>query len=284
MKKCKHFFAVFALLFFSLLCFADPEIVQAENPQIVKLKTNKTYTSYDITGDKKKDTIRINIYKHREYDYYDALSVVINGKTAYSFKNQFFYGDEVKIKLYTLKNGKPFLYLYAPANNYDGPVCGVFQYKNGKLKEIINFQTFFGEYGAHQTGDVIAIKGNTITTRYYVMSFVLGPCYVRYSYTYKNGTLVRTSNITNFEKLYSYGRLTKTFYANKNLTAYTSVSAGKKAFTVKRGGAVLVDKCYCNGKSMLVRVKYKGKYGWIKAAKGYPGESNKQFSNVMYAG
>lgn len=133
-------------------------------------------------------------------------------------------------------------------------------------------------------GDVISISGNTITTRYYVMSYVLGSCYIKYNYKYKDGTLKRTSNTTNFEKIYSYGRPTKTFYANKTLTAYTTVGASKKAFTVKKGAAVMVDKCHCNGTKMLVRIRYKGKYGWIKAMRGYQGENNKQFSNVTYAG
>lgn len=265
-----------------------PQTVLAANPQTVNLKTNKTYKSYDITGDKKKDTIRVDILKHSGYDYYDSLSVKINGKTAYSFKNKYFYANngytEVSVKLYTLKNKKPFLYLYAQADNGDGAVCGVFQYKGGKLKQIINFQTLFKSYGGHNLGEVVSIKGNTITTRFYVMSYVLGPCYVQYKYTYKNGTLKRTSAITNFEKIYSYGKPTTTFYANKALTAYTSAKSSNKAFTIKRGEAVKVDKCYMSGGKMRVRIEYKGKYGWIKAVKGYPGETNKQFSNVTYAG
>ncbi|WP_373219426.1 hypothetical protein [Ruminococcus sp. 5_1_39BFAA] len=287
MKKNK-LYMILVLMFFSVLFIGNPHSVKAANPQVVKLKTNKTYKKYDITGDRKNDTLKIKISKHSTYGYYNSLAVVINGKTAYSFNNKYFYANspynEVDIRLYTLKNGKPFLFLYAQAENGDGPVCGVFQYKSGKLKQIINFQTLFQGYGSHLSGDVISINGNKITTEYYIMSYVLGPCSVKYNYTYKNGTLKRTSNVTKFDGIYSYGKDTRIFYANKKLTAYTATNAKTKAFTVKKGTAVQVDKCYCNGKSMLVRVKYKGKYGWIKAAKGYPGESNKQFSNVTYAG
>lgn len=286
MKKHNYFYQFLFVLAFAVILLVYPHKVQA-NPQIVKLRTNKTYKSYDITGDKKKDTIKVKIHKNSRYDYYDSLTVTVNGKNAYSFKNQFFYAgpyDNVDIILYTLKNGKPFLYLYAQADNGDGPVCGVFQYKSGKLKEIINFQTFFKDYGIHQSGEVVTINGNSITVRYYVMSFALGPCYVTYNYLYKNGTLCRTSNTANFEKIYSYGKITNTFISNKMITAYTSVSAKRKAFTMKKGAIVQVDKCYCNGKSFLIRVKYKGKYGWIKAQKGYLDEKNRQFSNVTYAG
>lgn len=284
MKKQKGFKLVLLVLFWiSGIILWHPQNVSAANPQMVKLKTNKTYKSYDITGDKKKDTIKINIPpKKSKYDDYASLSVIINGKVAYSFKNQWFTG--ACARLYTLKNGKPFLYLYASGANGDGPVCAVFQYKNNKLSKIINFQTLFKGYGYHLYGDVMSISGNTITTEYRLSTYVLGYCTVRYKYSYKDGTLKRTSSTANFHETYSRGKKTRTFYANKNLTAYTSTKATKKAFTIKRGAAVQVDKCYCLSGKMLVRVKYKGKYGWLKAAKGYSGESNKQFSNVIYAG
>lgn len=128
------------------------------------------------------------------------------------------------------------------------------------------------------------MKGNCITIRYYVMSFVLGPTYVKYDYIYKNGSLCRKSNTVNIEKVYAGGKITKVFIVNKKLTTYKSVSGNTKAYTLKKGKAVLVDKCYCNGKSLWVRLKYKGKYGWLKAVNGYKGENNKQFSNVTYAG
>lgn len=285
MKKQKEFKLVLLVLFWiSGIILWYPQDVSAANPQSVELKPNKTYTAYDITGDKKKDTIKIKITKDSYSDGNSALSVIINGKVAYSFKNQFFYGT--CIRLYTLKNGKPFLYLYASDSNGDGPVCAVFQYKNRKLSKIINFNSLFKGYGTHLYGNVISISGNTITTEYYISSYVLGYCTVRYKYSYKDGTLKRTSSTANFSETYSYGKKTKTFYANKNLTAYTSTRATKKAFTVKRREAVQVDKCYCSGGKMLVRIKYKGKYGWLKAIKGktWPKEIDKQFSNVAYAG
>lgn len=288
MKNYKKMYLIFALLMFSILFVVYPKTVEAANPRIVKLKTGTTYRSYDITGDKRNDTITVRTYNNSTYGYCESLKVFINGKTAYSFSNDFFYDGEyggVEIRLYTLKNGKPFLYLYAQADNYDGPVCSVFQYKEGKLKKVIDFQTFFGEYGAHQYGDVVSVKDNTMTVKYYVMSFVVGPCYIKYNYTYENGTLKRTSNVGNFDKFYySYGKEKKIFYANKSQTAYTSPNEKSRAFTVKKGDAVYIDKCYCNGKKMLVRVRYKGKIGWIRAAEEYPGEKNKQFSNVTYAG
>jgi hypothetical protein len=278
-KKHSLLTALFFLLLFGIY-LGHPKNVLAANPSQVTLKVNTTYKSYDITGDKKKDTILIRVSKKdSRSDVYNSLSVIVNNKTVYSFKNTWFY--DVYIKLYTLTNGKTFLYLYAIENNWDGPVCGIFQYKSGKLSQVVNFQTLFKKYGIHNYGNVTSIKGNTLTTKYYSMSWVLGPCYMSYTYTYKNGTLQRTSAVTTFSTIYSYGKNTRTFYANRTLVVYSTVNTTKRAFSVPKGAAVTVDKCYMAGGNMYVRVKYKGKYGWLKACTSY---SQQQFSNATYAG
>ena len=45
---------------------------EAKNPSMVELKAGKTYKSYDITGDKKKDTVKISIPKD-QYDRYGTV-------------------------------------------------------------------------------------------------------------------------------------------------------------------------------------------------------------------
>lgn len=126
MKKKRIIFSILLLFIIVGATFAlKPRTVQAANPTVVTLRTNKTYTSYDITGDKKKDKILVKIKKNSRYDYYDSLYVNINGKTLYQFTDEFFYAGEyenVDIKIYTLKNGVPFLYLAAYADNGDGPL------------------------------------------------------------------------------------------------------------------------------------------------------------------
>lgn len=283
MKKRTRF-PVLLLLFTVMTCiFSLPCVAHAAKASAVTLKADKTYKNYDITGDQKKDTIKIKTGKHVSYDWKDKLSVIINGKTCYKFTNQYFEGEPT-IRLYTMTNGKKFLYLDAQSTNGDGPVCAVFQYKSGKLKKVIDFHKLFEGYGSHLRGSVQKVKGNTLYTEYYVMSWSTGPSTIKVNYTYKNGTLKRTGNTYQYKENYSYGKKTTTFYANKSLAATTGANSSKKAFTVKKGGKVTVSKCYSNGKKMLIQVKYKGKYGWIKALNGYPGYGNGQFSNVTYAG
>ena len=67
-----------------------------------------------------------------------------------------------------------------------------------------------------------------------------------------------TANTTNTVKQNKY-------IASKNLTAYTSVSGTKKAFTVKKNSYVNIYALYQNGNKKYIKVKNSaGKYGYIK--------------------
>ena len=103
----------------------------------VILKANRTYAAYDVTGDGMKDKIRIRAANQTDDEAYTSLTVSVNGKTAYRLKNTRFYN--VIANIYTLKNGQPFLYLYAPADNGDGPVCALLKYTNGKFRKALDF-------------------------------------------------------------------------------------------------------------------------------------------------
>jgi hypothetical protein len=213
------------------------------------------------------------------------MSIIVNNKTVYSFKKESFETNAVSAKLYTLTNGKSFLDLHIAGWGRDCLVSGIFQYKNGKLSQVVNFKTLFNKYGTYNDGTVISVKGNTITTEYSLMSWALGYCSLNYTYAYKNGTLQRTSAVSNIYTLYSSKKNTTTYYANRTLVTYSAVNTTKKAFSIPKGAAVTVDKCFMGGGNMYIRVKYKGKYGWLKAGTSpYTTNCKKQFSNVVYAG
>ena len=110
----------------------------------VILKANRTYTAYDVTDDGTKDKIRIRAANQTDDETYTSLTVSVNGKTAYRLKNTRFYN--VIANIYTLKNGQPFLYLYAPADNGDGPVCALLKYTNGKFRKALDFTEIMAGY------------------------------------------------------------------------------------------------------------------------------------------
>lgn len=277
MNGKKLFAAFFTLAFLFGAALLRPDAVQAANPTEANLQANRTYSSYDITGDRKNDKIKIksNPGSH-------SVSVVVNGKTVYSAHPKYF--EDVTAKLYTLKNGKPFLYLFAWDITDSSDVNGVFQYKSGKLKQVINFNTFFAKYGNHQSGQILGVDGNTLHTRFFLMSWSTGVSNINVDYKYKSGSLKRTSNTFIYEGLHTLDGNASTFKAGKVIKAYTSVKSVKKAFTIPKNARVAVTKCYNNGKTMMIQVKYKGKYGWIKPQTVYANQSSRQFANAFYAG
>lgn len=281
MKKKTNFMLMTLLLFFAGAFLGSVQKVQAANPTQVTLKSNRVYSTYDITGDGRADRICIKTSKDTSGNWINKTSVIINGKNFASYSGGAY---EVTAKLYTLQNKKPFLYLYACADNYDGPVCGIFQYRSGRLKQIINCQTVFKGYGAHLYGDVVKIKNNTMSVKFFVMSWTVGPSYYTLNYVYKDGTLKRASSkVASIEmsglKYRGYTYVT----ASYDMKVYTGTDTQKKAFTLKKGQKVKFTGAYIkSGKHLLQIQTQSGKKGWIKCSSSYLGGA--PFVEVMYAG
>ena len=100
--KCLIFLTVIMLMI-------SGKDVKASNPTEVTLEVDRTYSSYDLTGNGKKDEIEIKTEKN-DYGYLNKVFVVINGKRKASFTHET-VGDGlfVSAKLFTLKNKKSFL-------------------------------------------------------------------------------------------------------------------------------------------------------------------------------
>lgn len=214
-------------------------------------------------------------------NYATGLRVTVNGTNVYSFSRDYYYN--VEATLYTLKNGKPFLYLYAQADNGDGPVCGVFQYRKGALKQVINFQTFY-KYGSHRSGRVKSVSGNKMKVTFFAMSYAMASVDIDLQYKYKSGTLKlvsRTGTATSYS-MRRNGWLT----ARQKIAAYKSATSGKKVFNISKGARVKVTNCYINGSNIRFKVKClsNGKTGWIKSPKKFLSGGKGLFKEAWYAG
>ena len=91
---------------------------EAKNPSMVELKAGKIYKSYDITGDKKKDTVKISIPKD-QYDRYGTVKITVNKKTTKITRTWTSYA--IHTRLITLKNGKAYLWIQGETDNEDDP-------------------------------------------------------------------------------------------------------------------------------------------------------------------
>lgn len=274
-KKLWKTFVTLAM--FCLFCCLITLTSSAANPKRVTLKPGTTYTKYDITGDGKADTIQISTTKDA-YDVYTGFSLKINGKSAFTVRNDHFYSTD--IKLYTLQNKKAFVYLYLEADNSDGPACGLFKYSNGRLKQVVNFQNFF-KYGMHNCGKVTSVSKNTLKVELYSMSWAFGPTTLKYTFKYKNGTLVPASRIG---KVSVNAIGSKYGTAKQSIQLYRTATSNRKKLKITAGQRFKITDCYVKGSNIRFKVKLSnGKTGWLKSPKKY--FSNGPFiSESFYAG
>lgn len=271
------------LIMFMGFCLFAPMAAKAANPTEAVLEPNKLYKNYDLTGNGKKDKIKIKTSKD---NYYKTVSIIINGKRRAVYKDV----NDITVKLYTLKNGKPFLYLWLVEEDWEGPVCGIFQYKSGKLKQVVNCRNFFVpkngyEYGYSVHGSDIKAKGNTMTVDFWLMSKTVGGMSCRYRFAYKNGTLKRTSGQTSSVKV-NAAESTGILTAAKNIKVYTTPTGKKVRYTLKAGKRIKVIGAYVKSGKFSLKVKNlsTGKTGWIKCLKEWPSDSRPPFREVIYSG
>lgn len=260
-------FIVFLFCFFIM----PVKTAEAANPTEVTLEPNKVYTTYDVTGDRKNDIVRIKT----ENDLYgiNKVSMLINNKTFVISKDVCLY---INAKIYTLKNGKPFIYLFLEYDNETGPVCGIFQYKSGKLKQVVNCLEFFGksgQYGYDVSGAVERVKGNKITIKFGIMSYTLGYSKYLCEFVYKSGTLKRVSSQVSITP--PIGTLT----TQKNIKVYMKPTGKKAAYTLKAGKRVKVTGVYVKSGKFSIRINDVStrKTGWIKCLKKHPSDGKPLF-------
>lgn len=283
MRKRSSFISVF-IMFLALgfvLVFSRPVKAAANG---ITLKANRTYTVYDITGDGVKDKIRIKtVVDDSDDEVYKTLAVTVNGKTAFRLKDTRFY--YVNAKIYTLKSGQPFLYLYTPAENGDGPVCALLKYSNGKFRKVLDFTTLMGNYGSHQIGEVVSINGNKIVITESVVSYSLGINALNFTYKYSNGKMVPASRYGAYKAIYSNGQKTRYFTVNNKLSAYSRPGSTTVSKVLETGTLVRIIKCAIINGKMYIQLEGDGGISWINALETPPiDDSEKQFMEVTYAG
>ncbi|MGO4946783.1 hypothetical protein ACTQ50_10360 [Blautia sp. Sow4_E7] len=278
------------LLLLGMMVISVFSVSAASNPKSVNLRVGSNrknvYKSYDITGDHQPDQINIAVGYGNKIDkkdsngYYNNIFVSINDKTQI-LETGYFYS--ARAKLYTLSNGKPYLFLETLSDNDYHEISGLFSYNRSKKKieTAIDFTSLFNGYAGRSAGTIVKMSGNKITVRYGMMSYSLGGCSIDYNYTYKNDKLVRTSYYGKLISISKRQGKPNVLIAKRKLVAYTVPGTKKKAFTIKKGGSVKIMQVWKKTTSLYIKVKYESKYGWIKAA-GI--NTSQQFSNVVYAG
>lgn len=269
--------AVFLLAIGIFAAMPSPAEAKAANNT---LEVNKTYTQYDVTGDKKADTLRVSAPWNESYKMYDRYEVFINGKKALSAKDK---GYSINIRRLKLNNGKVYLAIVASIDNSDIPEAAIYQYKNGKLKKAIDLDAM-DKIGYHNSVSNISASGDQIGVTYHEMSHSLGFISFRLNYQYRNGKMVQK---TTKPKLLQTSQAKGAYWTANRSMSVLKAPGGKKITTLKPGKKAAIDRLYINTKhnKIYLHVKIKGgKAGWVKGLTKYPAGGNTLFKEVMYAG
>lgn len=279
--------AALAFVMAALFAFAPCQMNAEAASRLTTLKVGRTYNSFDITGDRKKDLFLIREYGSR--DYKNDLRIFVNGKVAYRLSknsgnpNYFYF---TTVKLITLSNGKRFLFVYCESDNYDGPLQAILRYTNGRFVKTVDFNALSCKHCGHNSSNVVSVSGNTVNVAMYLMSWTVGPSDYSLSFRYSGGKLVQNSSAAKFKGAADgNGGKLRTYKVNRTIKVYSTPSCGSVAFTLRRGDKIqILSPLRISTRRCVYRVKYGSRYGWIIGLQGYPGESNKMFSNIFYAG
>lgn len=266
-------------LFLSVLmlasCFALPQTAFAAQAKCVSITQAYTY-QYDITGDGQADELQF--YTYGEGDICTDLDIYVNDKLAYSILDEFFY--DVYAKYITLENGKKFLYVSLLGYD-DDCVTSLYQYKNGKLKKVINFNTPFSKYSYHFGINSISVKGNTITVKNYGQFYSTAYTEITQKYTYKNGKFVMSaSGAVDLANSKSNCKL----ITAKKLSVYKSPTAKKATATIPKNKKVKVAGYKIVNGKMFFKLSYNKKTYWLKAYTRNTTNKKEPFKNMMFGG
>ena len=285
MRKNLRIISLLMTLVMAVTIVFVPIQSQAASGSIKKLKAEKTYKSYDVTGNGKKDTIKITQSGYNG-DMYKSFKISINGKKAYSYTEREYPGFyEVEAKLITLSNNKKFLFVNSYSWDGDSTICAIFKYKSGKLKKVVDFVKYYQKYGYHGGADVTGVAGNSIKVKFWTVNYSIGLSDYQMTFRYKGGTLKQDKTKAKLINGWRDGNKTKRFTINKSIKAYTSPTSGTTAFKLKYGDVITIDQVRVTSSKMMFRVKCGSRTGWIRALTSYPqSESSYMIRNPHYSG
>ncbi len=227
----------------------------------------KTVKKYDITGDKKADTITIKTQRKNQ-GYLMYVKVYVNGKKA---KTLSLNSSDIVAKVQYLRTSakKPFLYISLTGVNCDG-IYGVYGYKSGKLVKLVNKTSNIAQkYGTHMFIPSAKAKGKKVAVTFDSMTYTMGDANYIYYYTPRAGKLVRTSATATGLKNFNGTKTLKNQPLSLDTKIYANAGDSKAAFTAKEKSKVTILKLRTIDQRPWLYVKTaSGKTGWIKGVHG----------------
>ncbi|BBF42582.1 hypothetical protein lbkm_1266 [Lachnospiraceae bacterium KM106-2] len=235
--------------------------------KITTLAENGT-CKVDLDNDGKKEVI---MFKSKNVDMSDGgikgtVTLYINGKKMYSYTGKYCWLGRVFCADFNKKDR----YKEIGIEMYTDSDClenmKLLHYQNKKLKTVASVKAgthgFAGRMTVadNQKGDgIVLIQADT---PFFQNS--LGCYFIDMKYQIKSGTLVKVKQNT-----YPASNVWKSskYTLTKKITFKKTRTGKVKAFTLKKGTKVYLNRVFCkkDGDTMYIQVKTKaGKYGWMK--------------------
>lgn len=231
-----------------------------------KTKT-KTIKKYDITGDGKADTIKLQAGDGKVCVY---VGGTLRGTVKYSSAYHY------EVKYLCTSNGHPFLLVEASGES--SGTYALLQYKSGAFKKVVTNSYVPKSYGDPTSIDAAWASGKQVKVRFESSTNLAGLVQFTYTYNWKGGTLKRASATAPIVsvQIVSNGYVKMKSASKTWLTLVTSVKLRKTA-----GGSSTVTTAATGTKVKLVSVRVKsgklyfklktasGKQGWLKGKGSY---------------
>lgn len=272
-RKTLFHLTTFIILILLSLQFSIHRVEAAESG-VYSLSDNGTYSKYDITGDGKKDTLKIKTkYSKEETKTVRSIKIQINNKTAFKkeYEDYEIGNFSIDYKIIRLKNGNCLLFIrdYGASENYN--FNAVFKYSKGKLSPIItNDKTISARYNYGCTFKPEFADGNIVELKFQLVNNRLGVMDLYILYEYKNGTLERASDYANdfafSPSINDKDIANKRFTLSRGCKIYTTSKCKTESFSMKKGEKIKATKLKVTNGKIYMKVKRvsNGKTGWIK--------------------
>lgn len=266
-RKNRVFSWKWILLILAAVCILQVKPVKAAG--FVRLGLNRTYTAYDVTGDGRRD--RIRIVPTGRGGYFRQVRVIINGRNSLVKKfSSYSAPTAVRCRICSLNNGKRFLFLECMGDSIVENMAALYQYNRGTLKTVLNLRSMTSRTYFYKTYyDVKKVSGNTITFLAGGLAYNTGAIDWDMSFAYRGGKFVRTSATTRMSAgniRWAPGK-TNVYTVARRFQTYKTAGSRQKAYSTQIGQKVrLTHICIRNKVPYFRVVDSRGRAGWMKGA------------------
>lgn len=277
----KMFIAGMAVLTLAVL-FGGVPVKAASGVENMCENTSKNTKFYaDLTGDNKKDTIRLKMTVDKECYFVQKLRIYVNGTKALTLRDKDSYYNVSATYIHMSKT-KNFLQVTGRGDNDYCALNRIYRYDT-KTKKMICVLDLSSDYLVSD-GELVKATNKKIVLRHSYQPSESGQIRWNYTYVYKNKKFKRVSDTATvkstlgkfvqkdgYEKYFAKNQ----FVAADSLRFYTSTKMKKTAFSAKKGDVLTLKKIKIHGKRMYLQFQKGKKTGWMEVNKS--GSWNKTY-------